>query len=65
VTIGAGDAFRAGIAYGLLHDFGDEASVEFALAAAACVCSRGPIAAVPPRLEAVVAARALAVAGSI
>lgn len=58
VTIGAGDAFRAGIAYGLLHGFGDEASVEFALAAAACVCVRGPIAALPPTLEEVAAARA-------
>jgi sugar/nucleoside kinase (ribokinase family) len=60
VTIGAGDAFRAGIAYGILHGFGDEAGVEFALAAAGCVCSRGPIAAVPPRLDDIAAARALA-----
>jgi sugar/nucleoside kinase (ribokinase family) len=60
VTIGAGDAFRAGIAYGLMHGFGDEAGVEFALAAAARVCCRGPIAALPPSLEEVASARALA-----
>jgi sugar/nucleoside kinase (ribokinase family) len=64
VTIGAGDAFRAGIAYGLLHGLRDEACVEFALAAAGCVCSRGPIAASPPRLDEVAAARALALHGS-
>ncbi|MEY4546845.1 MAG: hypothetical protein RL685_3040 [Pseudomonadota bacterium] len=59
VTIGAGDAFRAGIAYGLLHSSGDEATVGFALAAAGCVCTRGPIAAVPPTLAEVAAAQAL------
>jgi len=60
VTIGAGDAFRAGIAYGLLQGFDDDAAVEFALAAAACVCARGPIAAAPPSLDDIAALRALA-----
>lgn len=50
-TIGAGDAFRAGIAHALSQGWPDEAAVDFASRAAAAVCRRGPIAAMPPHLE--------------
>jgi sugar/nucleoside kinase (ribokinase family) len=54
-TIGAGDAFRAGIAHGLLLGWSDDATVDFATQAAATVCQRGPIAAAPPSLADVAA----------
>ena len=41
-TLGAGDTFRAGIAYGLLAGLDDGKSVEFASALAAMVCATGP-----------------------
>jgi sugar/nucleoside kinase (ribokinase family) len=41
-TLGAGDTFRAGIAYGLLTGLDDDRSVEFASALAAMVCATGP-----------------------
>ena len=50
-TLGAGDAFRAGIAYGVLANWTDERTVRFAAAASALVCARGPIATGPPTLE--------------
>ena len=48
LTIGAGDTFRAGIAYGLLQGWSDERSVRFAIRAAAAVCVGGPVACAPP-----------------
>jgi sugar/nucleoside kinase (ribokinase family) len=47
-TLGAGDVFRAGIAYGLLEGFDDEKTVRFAAALAAQVCTRFPFALDPP-----------------
>ncbi len=41
-TTGAGDSFRAGIAYGILQGWPDERTVEFASAVAACVCLTVP-----------------------
>ncbi|HEY5960867.1 MAG TPA: PfkB family carbohydrate kinase [Polyangiaceae bacterium] len=41
-TAGAGDAFRGAIAYGLLNQWSDHATVEFASAVAACVCQTTP-----------------------
>lgn len=43
-TLGAGDTFRAGVVYGLLHGFGDADCVRFAAALAALMCTRLPIA---------------------
>ncbi len=43
-TLGAGDTFRAGIVFGLLHGFDDARSVRFAAALAALACTRLPIA---------------------
>jgi sugar/nucleoside kinase (ribokinase family) len=48
LSIGAGDTFRAGIAYGLLQGWSDEHSVRFAIQAAAAVCVGGPVACAPP-----------------
>ena len=48
LTIGAGDTFRAGIAYGLLQGWSDERCVRFAIKAAAAVCVGGPVAWAPP-----------------
>jgi sugar/nucleoside kinase (ribokinase family) len=50
ITIGAGDTFRAGIAHGVLQGWPDERTVEFAIDAAAAVCSTGPVAVTPPSL---------------
>lgn len=41
-TTGAGDSFRAAIAYGVLRGWTDDATVEFASAVAACVCLSAP-----------------------
>ncbi|MGD0566406.1 MAG: carbohydrate kinase family protein [Candidatus Goldiibacteriota bacterium] len=41
-TLGAGDTFRAGIAYGLLDKMADDKVIEFASALAAMVCATGP-----------------------
>lgn len=43
-TLGAGDAFRAGVVYGVHRGLGDPESVRFASALAAWVCTRLPIA---------------------
>ncbi len=56
-TLGAGDTFRAGILYGLFMGWGDEDTVKFAAAAAACACRRQPVALDPPSLEEVLALR--------
>lgn len=50
-TLGAGDVFRAGIVHGLLMGMDDAAAVRFAAAAAACACTRFPIAHHPPALD--------------
>jgi sugar/nucleoside kinase (ribokinase family) len=41
-TLGAGDTFRAGTAYGLLRGMRDDKIIEFASALAAMVCATGP-----------------------
>lgn len=43
-TLGAGDAFRAGVVFGLLNGLKDAACVRFAAALAAVACTRLPIA---------------------
>jgi sugar/nucleoside kinase (ribokinase family) len=43
-TLGAGDAFRAGIVFALLHGLDDDGAVRFAAGLAALVCTRLPIA---------------------
>jgi len=50
-TLGAGDAFRAGVIHGLFCGLGDEGVVRFAAATAACACLRFPMAHDPPGLE--------------
>jgi sugar/nucleoside kinase (ribokinase family) len=52
-TTGAGDSFRAGVAYGILQGWDDERIVEFASAVAACVCLTVPHALNAPGLAAV------------
>lgn len=41
-TTGAGDSFRAAITFGLLNNWDDDATVDFASAVAACVCLTMP-----------------------
>ncbi|MBR3494369.1 MAG: carbohydrate kinase family protein [Clostridia bacterium] len=50
-TLGAGDTFKAGCVYGLLHGLDDEALVRFASACSAVAISRFPLPLHPPRLE--------------
>ncbi len=50
-TLGAGDAFRAGMVYGLWRGWEDEPCVRFAAGLAACVCRRFPAALYPPSLR--------------
>ncbi len=50
-TLGAGDAFRAGVVYGVLQGWDDAQTVRFAAAMAACACRRFPLAFDPPTLE--------------
>jgi sugar/nucleoside kinase (ribokinase family) len=50
-TLGAGDTFRAGVVYGILHGMTDSEVVRFASACAALVCTRFPSVAQPPTLE--------------
>lgn len=50
-TLGAGDTFKAGCVYGLLHGLDDDALVRFASACAAVAISRFPLPLNPPRLE--------------
>jgi sugar/nucleoside kinase (ribokinase family) len=50
-TLGAGDAFRAGVLYGLMQSWKDPDVVRFAAALAACACTRFPLAQDPPSLE--------------
>lgn len=41
-TTGAGDGFRAGIAYGLLREYDDDRTIEMAAALAAMICRGAP-----------------------
>ena len=50
-TLGAGDTFKAGCVYGLLHGMDDEELVRFASACSAIAISRFPLPKYPPRLE--------------
>ncbi len=50
-TLGAGDTFKAGCVYGLLHGMPDEDLVRFASACSAVAVSRFPLPLYPPRLE--------------
>lgn len=50
-TLGAGDTFKAGCIYGLLHGFTDEDIVRFAAAASSIAISRYPLPLSPPTLD--------------
>ena len=50
-TLGAGDTFKAGCIYGLLHGYSDEDTVRFASAASAIAISRYPLPLNPPTLD--------------
>jgi len=50
-TLGAGDTFKAGCVYGLLHGMSDEELVRFASACSAVAISRFPLPLHPPKLE--------------
>lgn len=52
-SAGAGDSFRGGLIYGLLHGWPDEQAVRFASAVAALVCTTAPGCVHPPTPEAV------------
>lgn len=54
-SAGAGDSFRGGLIYGLLHDWSDENTVRFASAVAALICTTAPGCMHPPALEQVTA----------
>ena len=50
-TLGAGDTFKAGCVYGLMHGMKDEELVRFASACSAISISRFPLPLNPPKLE--------------
>ena len=50
-TLGAGDTFKAGCVYGLLHGMADADLVRFASACSAVAISRFPLPLHPPKLE--------------
>ena len=50
-TLGAGDTFKAGCIYGLMHGMQDEDLVRFASACSAIAISRFPLPLNPPKLE--------------
>ena len=50
-TLGAGDTFKAGCVYGLLHGMEDEELVRFASACSAIAISRFPLPLNPPTME--------------
>jgi sugar/nucleoside kinase (ribokinase family) len=54
-TLGAGDTFKAGCIYGLLHGMSDEEMVRFASACSAIAISRFPLPLHPPTMEEVAA----------
>lgn len=54
-TLGAGDSFKAGCIYGLLHQMKDDKLVAFASAVAGLACTKYPLPLYPPSLEEVTA----------
>ncbi len=50
-TLGAGDTFKAGCVYGLLHGMNDDELVRFASACSAIAISRFPLPLHPPTLK--------------
>ena len=50
-TLGAGDTFKAGCVYGLLHGMSDDEMVRFASACSAVAISRFPLPLYPPKLR--------------
>lgn len=50
-TLGAGDAFKAGVIYGILKEMNDEETVRFAAATAGYVCAHFPFALKPPAVD--------------
>ena len=54
-TLGAGDTFKAGCIYGLLHNMSDDEIARFASACSAIAISRFPLPLNPPTMEEVVA----------
>ena len=50
-TLGAGDTFKAGCVWGLLHGMADDELVRFASACSAIAISRFPLPLYPPKLE--------------
>lgn len=50
-TLGAGDSFKAGCIYALLHNKNDDDTVRFAAATAACACTVFPLPLNPPTLD--------------
>ena len=50
-TLGAGDTFKAGCVYGLLHGMKDDELVRFASACSAIAISRFPLPLNPPKPE--------------
>ena len=50
-TLGAGDTFKAGCVYGLLHGMEDDELVRFAAACSAIAISRFPLPLNPPTRE--------------
>ncbi len=50
-TLGAGDTFKAGCVYALLHGMSDEETVRFASACSAIAISRFPLPLDPPKLD--------------
>ena len=50
-TLGAGDTFKAGCVYGLLHGMADDALVRFASVCSAIAISRFPLPLHPPKLD--------------
>jgi sugar/nucleoside kinase (ribokinase family) len=50
-TLGAGDTFKAGCVYGLIHGMSDEELVRFSCACSAVAISRFPLPLYPPGLE--------------
>lgn len=50
-TLGAGDSFKAGCIYALLHNMSDDDTVHFAAATAGCACTAFPLPLNPPTLD--------------
>jgi sugar/nucleoside kinase (ribokinase family) len=50
-SAGAGDSFRGGLIYGMLRGWSDEATVRFASAVGALICTTAPGCVNPPTLE--------------